>query len=64
LRRRSRSLLRQGEVDASRFARGEAFDEQAMPELDSEAIGLRVASESFSEHRKLKRPDLAQCFVS
>ena len=29
-----------------RFARGEGYDEQPMPELDSEAIDFRVASES------------------
>ena len=31
-----------------RFARGESYDEQAMRELDSEALGLRVASELFA----------------
>ncbi len=41
-----------------RFARGEAHDEQAMPELDSEALDFRAASESFAPLRKLKRPDL------
>ena len=41
-----------------RFARGEAFDEQAMPELDSEALDFRAASESFAPLRKLKRVDL------
>ncbi len=41
-----------------RFARGEAFDEQAMPELDSEALDFRAASESFAPVRKLKRADL------
>ena len=37
---------------------GETYDEQAMPELDSEAIDFRVASESFTPMRKLKRTDL------
>jgi len=41
-----------------RFARGEAFDEQAMPDLDSEALDFRAASESFAPLRKLKRADL------
>lgn len=41
-----------------RYARGEAFDEQALPELDSEAIDFRAASESFAPARKLKRGDL------
>src|SRR5436309_8387681 len=41
-----------------RFARGEGFDEQPLPGLDSEALDFRVASESFSAARKLARPDL------
>ena len=41
-----------------RYARGEAFDEQAMPDLDSEALDFRVASESFAPVRKLVRADL------
>ena len=41
-----------------RFARGEAYDELAMPELDSEAIDFRAASESFAHVRRLKRTDL------
>jgi len=41
-----------------RFARGEAYDEQAMPELDSEALDFRAASELFVPVRKLKRADL------
>ena len=41
-----------------RFARGETFDEQAMPECDSEALDFRAASESFAPVRKLKRTDL------
>jgi predicted HTH transcriptional regulator len=31
-----------------RFARGEAYDERPMPELDSEALDFRAASESFA----------------
>jgi len=41
-----------------RFARGEAYDEQPMPGLDSEAIDFRAASESFADVRKLARRDL------
>jgi predicted HTH transcriptional regulator len=41
-----------------RFARGETYDEQAMPECDSEALDFRVASESFAPVRRLKRTDL------
>ena len=41
-----------------RYARGEVYDEQAMPEFDSEAIDFRAASESFAPVRKLKRSDL------
>jgi predicted HTH transcriptional regulator len=41
-----------------RFARGQAFDEQPVPELDSEAIDFRAASESFAAIRKLDRRDL------
>ncbi len=44
--------------EMQRFARGEAFDERAMPELDSEAIDFRVASELFAPVRKLVRRDL------
>ncbi len=41
-----------------RFARGEAFDERPIPELDSEALDFRAASESFAPVRKLARRDL------
>jgi len=41
-----------------RFARGAAYDEQAMPEIDSEALDFRVAAASFASVRKLKRSDL------
>jgi ATP-dependent DNA helicase RecG len=34
--------------EMQRFARGDAFDEQPIPELDSEAIDFRAASESFA----------------
>lgn len=41
-----------------RFARGESLDEQPLPELDSEALDFRVASELFAPLRRLKRSDL------
>lgn len=40
------------------FARGEAFDEQPMPGLDSAALDFRAASESFAAVRKRTRRDL------
>ena len=45
-------------AEMRRFAHGEAFDERAMPELDSEAIDFRAASESFAPVRRLARRDL------
>ena len=53
-RRADRELI--GEL--RRFARGETYDEQTLPECDSGAIDFRVASESFAPVRKLKRTDL------
>ena len=44
--------------ELGRFARGEAFDEQPMLDLNSEAIDFRAASESFAAVRKLTRRDL------
>ncbi len=44
--------------ELGRFARGEAFDEQPMPGIDSEAVDFRAASESFAAVRKLARRDL------
>jgi predicted HTH transcriptional regulator len=41
-----------------RYARQESFDEQPLPELNSEAIDFRVASELFAPRRKLRRADL------
>lgn len=41
-----------------RFARGAAYDEQAMPGIDSEALDFRVAADSFASVRKLKCSDL------
>ena len=53
-RRADRELVH----ELRRFALGEAFDEQAMSECDSEALDFRAASESFASVRKLKRADL------
>lgn len=44
--------------EMQRFARGDTFDERPMPDLDSEAVDFRVASESFAPVRKLTRRDL------
>ena len=44
--------------EMGRFARGESFDERPVPELDSEALDFRVASESFAAVRRLVRKDL------
>jgi ATP-dependent DNA helicase RecG len=41
-----------------RYSRSEAFDEQPMLGLDSEALDFRAASESFAAVRKLTRRDL------
>lgn len=53
-RRADRELIE----ELRRFARGTSFDEQAMPDLDSEALDFRAASESFASVRRLKRADL------
>lgn len=53
-RRADRELIE----ELRRFARGESYDEQAMPELDSESLDFRAASELFAPARKLKRADL------
>ncbi len=44
--------------EMGRTVRSTGFDEEAMPELNSEALDFRVASESFAQIRKLKRADL------
>ncbi len=41
-----------------RIARGEAYDEQPMIDVDSEAVDFQAASESFAGVRRLKRKDL------
>jgi predicted HTH transcriptional regulator len=53
-RRAGRELI--GEL--RRFARGEAYDEQPVPDLDSEAIDFRAAPESFAAFRRFRRTDL------
>jgi predicted HTH transcriptional regulator len=45
-------------AEMQRFAQGTVFDEQPLPELDSEAIDFRAASESFAPLRKLQERDL------
>ncbi len=42
-------------AEMQRFARGEGFDEQPMPDLDSEALDFQVASELFAPVRHLIR---------
>jgi predicted HTH transcriptional regulator len=44
--------------EIKRFVRGGTFDEEPMPELSSEALDFRVASECFAPLRKLQRGDL------
>ena len=45
-------------AELRRASLGKSFDEQAMPELDSEAVDFRVASECFAPVRKLRRGDM------
>ncbi len=54
----NRRVEREMIEELRRFARGEGFDEQPLPELNSEALDFRAASELFAPVRKLKRPDL------
>lgn len=44
--------------ELQRASLGKAFDEQPMPELNSEAVDFRVASECFSAVRKLRPADM------
>jgi ATP-dependent DNA helicase RecG len=44
--------------EIARAARGRAFDEEALPEMSSEAIDFRAASECFGDRRRLSRNDL------
>jgi hypothetical protein len=45
-------------AEMRRFARGEVFDEPPMPEISSEAVSFRAASESFAAVRRLTKRDL------
>ena len=45
-------------AEMQRFSRGEGYDGQPMPNLDSEAVDFRVASESFADVKKLRHRDL------
>lgn len=45
-------------LELQRSARGEAFDEQPMLALNSEALDFRVASESYGSVRQLRQTDL------
>ncbi len=53
-RRADRELI----AEMRRFVGGETYDEQPMPDLDSEAVDFRAASESFAEIRKLRTTDM------
>ncbi len=53
--RRADDALR---AELRRYASRESHDEQAIPDLDSEAIDFRAASESFRPVRDLKQRDL------
>ena len=44
--------------ELSRYVQGRSFDEEPYPEMQSEEIDFRAASESFREMRQLKRGDL------
>ena len=46
-------------AEMGRYAQRQSFDEQPMPDLNSEALDFRAASESFAEFRRLDRRDLA-----
>ena len=45
-------------AEVQRTVRGLSFDEEPLPELNSEAIDFRVASECFAPVRRLSRADL------
>jgi hypothetical protein len=44
-----------------RFARGEAYDEQPMPELNSEALDFRAASELLRRFDAFDEPTCTRC---
>jgi predicted HTH transcriptional regulator len=45
-------------AELRRYTLNQSFDEQPLPELNSEAIDFRAASDSFAPVRKLRRRDL------
>ncbi len=45
-------------AELQRVVRGHTFDEEPLPELNSEALDFRVASECFAPVRRLKKKDL------
>ena len=45
--------------ELKRFTRNETYDEQALPDLNSEAVDFPVAAELFAPIRKLKPADLS-----
>ena len=45
-------------AEMQRAGLGKSFDEQPLPDLNSEAVDFRAASECFEPVRKLKRADL------
>jgi predicted HTH transcriptional regulator len=53
-RRADRELIE----ERRRLACGGSFDEQAMPDLDSEELDFRATSESFASRCRRKRADL------
>ena len=58
---RARPTDRRADADSvkeqRRFARGEGFDEQPLPRLDSEALEFRADSESFAPSASTPRRD-------
>lgn len=48
----------EGVAELRRAGLGKSFDEQALPELNSEAVDFAAASECFAVVRKLRRSDL------
>jgi ATP-dependent DNA helicase RecG len=44
--------------EIKRFVRGGTFDEEPLPEMNTETIDFRAASECFSSVRKLRKSDL------
>jgi len=45
-------------AELRRYARNQSFDEEPIPELNSEAIDFRAASEFFAQVRPLRKQDL------